>query len=224
MEKKKDRGSIVRIAVFAAAVLLLVFVFIFFGRRELISPASSSAATPEPTAVRMPSGVPLGRFIEALRAAWTGCALSEPQTLGGSRIGYTLETDNKNDSGSLTVLTDEYGRVREAELLIGYIDAGSGSTVASPAVLEVLKAEKKRRTEFDEELINTYLQTVYELFGSDYNIGSVDAARLTDSLISAYENGSAFSKKVGKGSFLCETSQDGTAFQYRLVMQFTLTK
>ena len=225
MEKKNH--SIIQYAIAGALVLLCVLAFIIFRPDRLIEPKADPTEAPqtqEPTEAPAPSGVAYSRFIEALRSAELGCSIGEAEVAEDGRLMFPLTMDDPHDSGTLFIRTDAYGRVAEAELKLGYLCPENPDYSVPDSVREVIEAEIRRRETFDETLIETYLETVYAQFGDEYNIGSIDRSKLSPALIAAYESRKIYEKKAGKARFYCETEGGGTTFEYRLIVQFTLSK
>lgn len=217
---REKRGA-VKYILFGVLAAACIAVFLFFGQKQILAPKSADG---QQTAAPLPSGVPYGKFIEALRGCDLGFTLGEAELIDENTLRYELTSDEPKDSGALTITTDAYGRVAEAELTVNYLQPEYPDYSVAPDVVEALEAERLRRTAADEKLINAYLDAVCAVFGIDYGFGSIDRSKLSPNIIDSYETGKLYDKKSGKTRFFCETTADGNRKQFDLTILFTQPK
>lgn len=218
--RNESSGAVIKYVLFGVLVIACVVVFLLFGKKQTIAPA---AEEPIQTAAPLPSGIPYEEFIETLKADGIGCGIGEREISGENLLRYPLTSEDGGEIGAVVLLTDSFGRISEAKLSLFYIQPADPDYVVDPAVRETIEAEARRRTDFQEKVINAYLNTLYGVFGSDFRIGSIDKSKLSPAVLSAYESGKTYEKKAGKARFFCETTGSGINNEFALTVQFTLS-
>lgn len=220
-------GEKLRLIAYILLAASCVALFLIFGNSARSIPSGTTVSTPVPSPSAVPKGVPMGKFIEALKSSNMDCGFGEVLQRDDGRFVYPITLPDEREGAQLIVTTDSIGRVIESTLELSYVYAGEPDASFSEITASAIKAEYRRREKADTALIAAYFESIHAQLGEDCSITTIDAKKIEDSINTAYYSRKQYDKKVGGARFFCETeTAEDNEFSYvfRLISTFNYSK